>query len=221
MAGAAKWKVRSRRAAVAAPAAAADAPAAGAPPCTGAVGDSGCRPAACWPRLVAAAGVTTLRCVVGAARRGAGDRSSARAAVAGDVRGSAVRRCVTPGRRDGGRAWDASTFCQAWACPAGALCAAAGGAGARVALSTTRAAVAAAESAVRFAVRAAESTTAPAERTVSLTSRSAGGVGGWTAFVAVCTAAVVALAVSVAPAAAAVAAGAAAGAAEPTVAAPP
>jgi hypothetical protein len=96
--------------------------------------------------------------------RGAGVGSSARAAVAGDVRRSAVR-CVTPGWRDGGRAWDASTCCPAWvACPVGGLCAAAGGAGGRVAPSTTRPVVATAESAVHLALRAAESTAAPAER---------------------------------------------------------
>lgn len=109
MAGAAKRKVATSSAEMPAPDAAALATAAAAPVCVGAGGATGWGAAACWWVATAGACGTARRCaVVGGARRGA--RSSARAAVAGDVPGSAVRRCVTPGWRDGGRAWDDSTF---------------------------------------------------------------------------------------------------------------
>jgi hypothetical protein len=227
MAGAAKRKLRSRRAAVAALEAEAAAPAAVAPPCSGAVGDSGCGAAACSPPAPADVGTTWY---VAGAMRSAEVGSSARAAVAGDVRGSAVRRWVTPGWRDGGRAWDDSTFdstaapaCLAVVARAPALAAGEEGrcVASRTAASAMRVAVAVAEPAVRVAVPTAESTAAPAERTVSLTSRSEAAVGGWTAFAAVCAVAVAAAAVSAAPAVAAVAVGAAVGAADPTADAAP
>jgi hypothetical protein len=59
MAGVAKRKVAKSSAAMPPPKAAADAPAATAPPCRGAVGESGCGSAARSPRLVATGDETT------------------------------------------------------------------------------------------------------------------------------------------------------------------